>query len=273
MKATDSENFCLQWNDFVKNVTSSVSESRTTVEFTDVTLACGDGQKIKGHKLILASGSLTFKDLLKENPNPNVLIFMRGVKSSLLKLIVDFIYFGEISVHQDNLNEFLALAEDLQLRGLTQSEVEPKTLDNNEEKERIMNPRNKSAKYKEKQENTTFDMNTGTKEEGALSLIKEAKNTRSGKSGVSFRDSTGAIETQICELMRKVEGGNKGWMCLPCGKIDQKINIKKHIEGHHIEKVEHYCNFCGQSFSLRSALQMHVSRKHRDLALSTEYEL
>ena len=273
MKATDSENFCLQWNDFVKNVTSSVSESRTTVEFTDVTLACGDGQKIKGHKLILASGSLTFKDLLKENPNPNVLIFMRGVKSSLLKLIVDFIYFGEISVHQDNLNEFLALAEDLQLRGLTQSEVEPKTLDNNEEKERIMNPRNKSAKYKEKQENTTFDMNTGTKEEGALSLIKEAKNTRSGKSGVSFRDSTGAIETQICELMRKVEGSNKGWMCLPCGKIDQKINIKKHIEGHHIEKVEHYCNFCGQSFSLRSALQMHVSRKHRDLALSTEYEL
>ena len=116
MKATDSENFCLQWNDFVKNVTSSVSESRTTVEFTDVTLACGDGQKIKGHKLILASGSLTFKDLLKENPNPNVLIFMRGVKSSLLKLIVDFIYFGELGVHQDNPNEFLVLAEDLQLR-------------------------------------------------------------------------------------------------------------------------------------------------------------
>ena len=70
---SDSENFCLQWNDFVKNVTSSVSESRTTVEFTDVTLACGDGQEIKGHKLILASGSFTFKDLLKENPNPNML--------------------------------------------------------------------------------------------------------------------------------------------------------------------------------------------------------
>ena len=116
----------------MKNVTSSVSELRTTVvEFTDVTLACGDGQKINGHKLILASGSLTFKDLLKQNPNPNVLIFMRGVNSSLLKLIVDFIYCGEISVHQDNLNEFLALAEDLQLRGLTESdasEVSPKPL-------------------------------------------------------------------------------------------------------------------------------------------------
>ena len=100
MTASDSETFCLQWNDFVKNVTSS------------------------------ASGSLTFKDLLKQNPNPNVLIFMRGVQSSLLKLIVDFIYCGEVSVHQDKLNEFLALAEDLQLRGLTESdasEAEPKT--------------------------------------------------------------------------------------------------------------------------------------------------
>ena len=51
---------------------------------------------------------------------------------------------GEISVHQDNLNEFLALAEDLQLRGLTQSEAEPKTLEN-EEEERIVKSRNRSA--------------------------------------------------------------------------------------------------------------------------------
>ena len=268
MTTSDSENFCLQWNDFVKNVTSSVSELRTTVEFTDVTLACGDGQKINGHKLILASGSLTFKDLLKQNPNPNVLIFMRGVNSSLLKLIVDFIYCGEISVHQDNLNEFLALAEDLQLRGLTESdasEVQPKTLDEN--KERILK---KPAKFKEKQENTRFDIKAGTSvtEQGNLSVIKEARNTRTGKSGVSYSDSDGAIESQICELMRKVEGSNMGWACLTCGKVDQKINIKKHIEGHHIEKIEHFCDFCGQSFSLRSALQMHVSRKHRGLALA-----
>ena len=106
-----------------------------------------------------------------------------------------------------------------------------------------------------------------------LSLIKGTKNTRTGRSRVSFKDSNGAIDIQINALMRKVEGINTGWACITCGKIDrQKINIKKHIEGHHIEKVEHFCNFCGQSFSLRSALQMHISRKHTYLALSTEPE-
>ena len=234
----------------MKNVTSSVSELRTNAEFADVTLACGDGQKIRGHKIILSSGSHTFKDLLKQNSDPNVLIFMRGVKSYFLKLIVDFIYFGEISVHQE----------------------EHKILE--EHKKRIANPTRASTKYAEKQESATFDMRPGREDEqGILSLIKETKNTKTGRSGVSFKDSNGAIDIQINALMRKVEGINTGWACITCGKIDrQKINIKKHIEGHHIEKVEHFCNFCGQSFSLRSALQMHISRKHTYLALATEPE-
>ena len=269
MTASNSEDFCLQWNDFVKNVTSSVSELRTNAEFADVTLACGDGQKIRGHKIILSSGSHTFKALLKQNSDPNVLIFMRGVKSYFLKLIVDFIYFGEISVHQDNLNEFLALAEDLNMRGLNESAApeEPKILE--EHKKRIGNPTRTFTKYAEKQESATFDMRPGREDEqSTLSLIK-----KTGRSGVSFKDSNGAIDIQINALMRKVEGINTGWECITCGKIDrQKINIKKHIEGHHIERVEHYCNFCGQSFSLRSTLQMHISRKHTYLALATEPE-
>ena len=44
---------------------------------------------------------------------------MRGLKTFDLNLIVDFLYHGEVSVHQDKLNEFLALAEELQLKGLS----------------------------------------------------------------------------------------------------------------------------------------------------------
>ena len=67
MVQPDSENFCLNWNDFIKNVTSSFRELRRNQEFTDVTLACGDGQRIEAHKMILASGSLVFQDLLRQS--------------------------------------------------------------------------------------------------------------------------------------------------------------------------------------------------------------
>jgi hypothetical protein len=37
-----------------------------------------------------------------------------------LAMIFDFMYNGEVNVQQDSLNSFLALAERLQVRGLTQ---------------------------------------------------------------------------------------------------------------------------------------------------------
>ena len=44
---------------------------------------------------------------------------MRGVKSEDMAAIVEFLYCGETSVPQDNLDSFLAIAEELKLKGLT----------------------------------------------------------------------------------------------------------------------------------------------------------
>ena len=43
---------------------------------------------------------------------------MRGVKSIDLLAIIDFLYLGEANVFQKNLDSFLAIAEELQLKGL-----------------------------------------------------------------------------------------------------------------------------------------------------------
>ena len=42
---------------------------------------------------------------------------MRGLKSADLLAIVDFLYCGEAKVYQENLDYFLAIAEELQLKG------------------------------------------------------------------------------------------------------------------------------------------------------------
>ena len=44
---------------------------------------------------------------------------MRGLKSEDLCAIIDFLYCGEANVFQENLDSFLAIAEELQLKGLT----------------------------------------------------------------------------------------------------------------------------------------------------------
>ena len=113
-----SEKLCLQWNDFQDNIKSAFGILREDNDFADVTLACEDGQQVEAHKVILAASSPFFQKLLGRNKHPHPLIYMRGMKSDDLLAIVDFLYRGEANVFQENLDSFLAIAEELQLKGL-----------------------------------------------------------------------------------------------------------------------------------------------------------
>ena len=83
-----------------------------------MTLACEDGQQVEAHKVILAASSPFFQKLLGRNKHPHTLIYMRGVKFDDLLAIVDFLYWGEAKVFKTNLDSFLTIAGELQLKGL-----------------------------------------------------------------------------------------------------------------------------------------------------------
>ncbi len=122
-----SENFCLRWNDFESNVSGAFRELRSESDFFDVTLACDNsqGRTLQAHKVILSACSSFFKQMLRNAAmaapgHPNPLLYLRGVRLSDLEAVLDFMYHGEVNVAQDDLNSFLAVAEDLQVKGLTQ---------------------------------------------------------------------------------------------------------------------------------------------------------
>ena len=112
-----SEKLCLKWDDFQENIFLAFGSFRKDNEFADVTLACEDGEQIEAHKVILAASSPFFEKLLRKNKHPNPLIYMRGMKSKDLVAIVDFLYCGEATVYQENLDSFLANAQDFELNG------------------------------------------------------------------------------------------------------------------------------------------------------------
>ena len=113
-----SEILCLQWYDFKDNVNSAFKKLREDKEFTDVTLACEYGQQMEAHKVILASSSPFFEDILRKNKHPHPLIYLKGFQSQDFVSILDFLYFGEAKVYQEDLDSFLAIAGEIQLKGL-----------------------------------------------------------------------------------------------------------------------------------------------------------
>eukprot|EP00092_Neocalanus_flemingeri_P080515 GFUD01100441.1.p1 GENE.GFUD01100441.1~~GFUD01100441.1.p1 ORF type:complete len:327 (+),score=78.61 GFUD01100441.1:40-1020(+) len=116
-----SEHFCLRWNDFEANISQAFQAIREEKDFFDVTIACEDEQ-VQAHKVILSACSPFFKKVLKKNPHQHPLLFLKGVKYAEIVSILNFMYHGEVNVTQDDLNGFLAVAEELKVKGLTQND-------------------------------------------------------------------------------------------------------------------------------------------------------
>ena len=112
------EKFNLTWSEFVECRSNAISDLLLDKDFTDVTLVCEDNKQIATHKLIISSCSLFFKNIFKNNPHQNPLIYLKGVKFVHLQSMLKFIYLGQVEVEADDLEEFIATAKDLQVKGL-----------------------------------------------------------------------------------------------------------------------------------------------------------
>eukprot|EP00090_Calanus_glacialis_P027790 TRINITY_DN44118_c0_g1_i1.p1 TRINITY_DN44118_c0_g1~~TRINITY_DN44118_c0_g1_i1.p1 ORF type:complete len:325 (+),score=86.21 TRINITY_DN44118_c0_g1_i1:53-1027(+) len=112
------EKYLLRWNDFESNLSEGLRNFRTENNFCDVTLACEDNQ-LQAHKVILSASSNFFKKVLTTNIHQHPLLYLKGVKMSDLEAIISYIYHGETNVALGELDTFLEVATELQIKGLT----------------------------------------------------------------------------------------------------------------------------------------------------------
>ena len=246
-----TEKISLKWGDFQENVTSAFGTLKESEDFVDVTLVCEDGQLVKAHRVILASTSPYFLSILGKSSHPHPLIYMRGVLFEDLVGIVDFLYFGETSVLQENLNRFLSLAQELQLKGL-------------------------SGKGEAEEENDEIqkEVKLGTDQV----LVKE-ESQKDGKVPKKTNDTTDSVESVFVDLEELDEKINlfigssdkrlgesyrneKASVCNVCGKEGSRSNIRGHIEAKHIVGTRHTCNFCSSVLKTRDGLRTHVKKLH-----------
>ena len=101
-------------------------------DLLDCTLSCGP-QQIQAHKLILSSCSPFFRTVFKQNPHAHPLLYLKGISYSDLQAVITFMYHGEVNVAQEDLNNFLQVAEELKVKGLTQNGSEQEKRSNSNE--------------------------------------------------------------------------------------------------------------------------------------------
>ena len=258
-----SEKLCLKWNDFQENVKSTFWSLREDNEFADVTLACGDGQQIEAHKVILAASSPFYQNLLRRNRNPHPLIYMRGMKSENLQAVVDFLYCGEANLFQENLDSFLAIAEELQLKGLVgqTEDAEKRTTESNYTNQMDPKP------FHEREKSILVNEQIQTNLEPKLDKQPPNNNVQGNhERRVSIPNFVSGAFQELDEKVKSLmeisqnldpRGKQRAKICKVCGKEGDGTTIRDHIEANHLKGVSLPCNVCGKTFRSKIKLKLH----------------
>jgi len=296
-----SEKFCLKWNDFEANISGAFKELREDKDFFDVTLACDEDQ-INAHKVILSACSPFFRNILRRNPHQHPLLYMKGVSFSNLQSVLNFMYHGEVNVAQDDLNNFLAVAEDLRIKGLTQNTQGSSSSSSRQVKSQPepLKPRTQERETKK----PVISRPTPTTEDDDIQEVVSVK-SEPAQSHQEYQDPTGQsgqlqqyeAELQYEEgyedygqyaaevVMDEAQGhdaskgtlslydyivpsqnGSKPFKCSICEKeSNDKGNLRKHVENIHFPGTFSYtCKYCNETLSTRNLLNVHISKFHRD---------
>lgn len=293
------ENLCLRWNDFEKNISSSFKDLLEEDELYDITLACDDNQ-VKAHKVILSACCGFFKQVLRGKSQQHPLIYLRGVKYKDLLYLLDFMYLGQVSVAQDDLASFLAVAEDLKVKGLTQMNSNEPAAGNDIKKweQPLKAPTNPPAKKPrlvsppqddDIQEIFKTEMNNSYDiSDYPVASIDKNQCIPSSKESIGFEEdefygeeycqsdgSNENIETGNRALNRKdavrsrmvvVQGddGKCQYACTECGHSGSHTTVKNHVEAKHLPQGQYHCPYCGKVCGTKNNFNVHISTKHHN---------
>ena len=255
--------FFLNWEEFETASSERFQHLVGNQEFSDVTLVAGDGSRIFGHQVILATGCTFFRTLLEEERSPKPLIFLRGIEAALIESLLDFLYTGKAEVNEELLTNFMALADDLGVEGLatnigqTVNEIDEEQKDSKE---------HLKDEIKEAKLISTLDW-TGL--EGPNKESLEKANAQRPKSNQNLDQMSGD----------KKNGDKVHINSDPIKHIDSihnKSKVRFEISDDQIVNPEKgrnglfRCNFCERTIRFRHNFRRHIRLRHKNPTKSSE---
>merc|ERR1712126_35827 len=242
----DQETFKLKWDSYSGSIHEVVSNLLKTGDFSDVTLVCDDQFRFKAHKFILKTCGPIFMNMLEEMDSSKTVIYLRGINPVVLKLILEFIYFGEASMDQGLIQEFLKVGKDLQVK---QIEVEDyNTFENSK------SPEHNQGFTSEGNNVSESDMEENIND-GYESFLEDTE-----INNIDHTDNENEIEQEYTPEMKVTSlDGFKGIETDNMEKESLKTSLNNEVSS------PFQCQQCGEVYFKKSLLFKHARHKHQDM--------
>ena len=190
--------------------------------------------------------------------------------------ILDFLYFGEANVDQENLDSFLAIAEELKLKGLTVEELKliGEFTNGPVENKDIRTIVQKVNKTKDSAKISTTHKNLVKNDiKPNPDYLKEDSKVFDSNCDLEALDER--VKSMMEKSQKMVPNGpllkTKAVICKVCGKEGRPTHIRDHIEANHLDGIALPCDRilpisgepCGKTFSARRNLIKHKTKVHK----------
>lgn len=277
------EQLSLSWDLHSENRTSSLSTLWREEAFLDVTIICDDDQ-IDAHKLMLSAASPLFQKILLRNQNlaGRPLLYLKGTRKKDMQTLLNFIYEGEATVQKDDVEDFMQLANSLDVKGLVADKSERRNIQsqlkeikdtvdhqvmdgiewNESSSEQVNYPLNDMHLRDETYSDDIRDDNNAIEfpDESITSTPMKCEVIWNDDKKTSVGSATEEYDKVVEEMICKSGSGTKAYSCKKCSYSGSKNHLREHV-GKHIEGFSFPCNFCGKTFGSKKNLRMHSSRK------------
>ena len=209
-----------------------------------MTLVSDTEEHIPAHRLVLSACSDFFKNIFKKVDQQNPLIYLAGIRTIDIQMFLEYMYHGEVQILQEELNQFLKVAEKLKIDGLIGTN---EITDFVEEKQH-------SDNIEESSEETILV------EDFKSNIVKKNAFKYTGEVALTVENVRNEEAKRAVDELVYREGDL--WFCKTCNKSAKTTSqIRLHAELH-IEGLSFPCNLCGESFRSRQRVADH-KRRHK----------
>ena len=251
----DQQHYSLKWQAHSDHLKSMMKQLMSNDDFSDITLVTEDNKKLKANINILSSCSPVFDDVLKSKKenSPSQIMYLRGIRYSEMRSIMQFIYLGEATFYEERMKEFFDVARSLQIKELC----------NGAETE--------STNTTLTKENIRYDCEDCIKT--FSDKHKLIRHRQSVHEGVKYPcELCDFRATRLDTLTRHIKSQHEG-LKFSCHRCDHQAstqsNLTVHIQKMH-EGVWYVCNHCGYENANHKGIRLHIQNKHEGVQYSPD---
>ena len=224
------DKYNISWNTFadhLKQLMKGLLDSKTSF---DVTLVGEDKVKLKAHRFVLRACSPVLDNILSDQEDEGrEKIYLRDINSEELRSILQFMYTGEATFHEERMNKFLEAARILEVKQLNDD--------------------------REMDSNTYTDYTEGI--DVGQNCSPEIHDMKQNEDTIIDRTVTVGSDSGVSA------NSKHGVQCPECGKeFSKRSNMKNHFNSIHENLRRFSCDFCNLRFTQKAHLQTHQKRIH-----------